>query len=69
MISTSLSRVGYFEQTSDGSYDRHTYELVLKDGHVIPFESYEEMRATWFHQYPLKQFSHVLVKDKNKGFQ
>jgi hypothetical protein len=57
-----------FEQTCDKPYDRHDYELVLKDGRTIVFEDYEMMRAAWFQNSALKQLSHVNVLDVNKGF-
>ena len=63
MATMSPSEADYFEKTSEGPYDRHTYEIVLKDGHAIPFETYEQLMVIWFHQYPLKQFSHVNVLD------
>jgi len=57
-----------FTVTSSESYDRHVYELVLKDGRSFSFADYEEMRATWFQHYQLGLLSHVLVHDLNKGF-
>tara|TARA_Y200000002_G_scaffold326141_1_gene288590 strand:- start:1642 stop:1872 length:231 start_codon:yes stop_codon:yes gene_type:complete len=38
----------YFKQTSDESYDRHTYELILPTGRSLVFQDYEHLRAVWF---------------------
>ena len=38
----------YFTQTSDGSYDRHTYTVVFKNKKTLTFDDYEQMRAYWF---------------------
>ena len=38
----------YFKQTSDESYDRHTYELILPTGRTLVFQDYEHLRAVWF---------------------
>ena len=52
----------YFTQTSDGSYDRHFYRIVLTNGRSITVDDYEQMRAMWF-QYDSKFLSHVEVID------
>ena len=52
----------YFTQTSDGSYDRHFYRIVLTNGKSITVDDYEQMRAMWF-QYDSKFLSHVEVLD------
>ena len=59
----------YFTQTSDGSYDRHSYRIVLTNGKSITVDDYEQMRAMWF-QYESKYLSHVEVIDvkSSKGF-
>ena len=46
LIKPSDSR--YFKQTSDESYDRHTYELILPTGRTLVFQDYEHLRAVWF---------------------
>ena len=38
----------YFTQTSDESYDSHTYELVLPSGKTLVFQDYEHLRSIWF---------------------
>jgi len=52
----------YFTQTSDGSYDRHFYRIVLTNGKSITVDDYEQMRSFWF-QYDSKYLSHVEVLD------
>jgi len=52
----------YFTQTSDGSYDRHIYRVVLKDGRSAMLDDYEQVRAFWF-EYESKLLSHVEVMD------
>ena len=59
----------YFQQTSDGPYDRHHYRLVYNTGKTEYYESWETMFAKWF-QSPALVLSHVEVLDikpKNKG--
>lgn len=59
-----------FTQTSDKSYDRHDYRLVLTDGREIVFGNYEDVQLTWF-QTASHFLSHVEVldkKQKSKGF-
>ena len=60
----------FFEQTSDESYDRHTYKVYCPDGSSIEYNDYMDMRAAWF-QTPSQFRSHVEVKDvstRGKGF-
>lgn len=56
-----------FQQTCDKPYDRHTYAIVRKDGSKVRYADYEQMRYSWFVNNGLKQFSHVIVEDVNKG--
>ena len=51
----------YFTQTSDGSYDRHFYRIVLTNGDLT-VDDYEQMRSFWFN-YDSKLLSHVEVID------
>ncbi len=53
----------YFTQTSDGSYDRHTYTVVFKNKKTLTFDDYEQMRAYWFGWSKTKHLSHVIVND------
>jgi hypothetical protein len=52
----------YFTHTSDGSYDRHVYRIVMKDGRSGEFDDYEKVRAFWF-EYDTKSLSHIEVLD------
>ena len=53
----------YFTQTSDGSYDRHTYTVVFKNKKTLTFDDYEQMRAYWFGWNQTNHLSHVIVND------
>jgi hypothetical protein len=53
----------YFKQTSDGSYDRHTYTVVFKNKKTLTFDDYEQMRAYWFGWNQTNHLSHVIVND------
>lgn len=62
---TNLIKPGdprYFTQTSNESYDRHLYRVVLTNGKSITLDDYEQMRSFWF-QYDSKFLSHVEVID------
>ena len=37
----------FFEQTSDGLYDRHYYRFVCQDGSELEFDNYEDVRLSW----------------------
>ncbi len=52
----------YFTQTSNESYDRHFYRVVLTDGRSVMLEDYEQVRSVWF-EYASKLLSHVEVID------
>jgi len=59
-----------FTQTSDGLYDRHQYKLVLSNGKVEFYDSYEAVQRRWF-ELPSQFLGHVEVLDKKqstKGF-
>ena len=59
----------FFEETSDGSYDRHNYKLVTTTNSYI-FDNYEDMRNMWWN-YDSSMLKHVEVLDKpkqKKGF-
>ena len=62
----------YFQQSSNGLYDRHHYKLVFSDGRDKIYESWEGVQSTWF-QTATQFLSHVEVldiktKQKSKGF-
>jgi len=60
--------VDIFESTSSEPYDRHNYELVLKDGRTFVYDDYELLLSSWFQNSAMKQLSHVNVIDVSKGF-
>jgi hypothetical protein len=54
-----------FTCTSDASYDRHTYEIVLKNGKNKFFEHWEDAQGYWFEHSQIPYFLDlILVKDK-----
>tara|TARA_R110000868_G_scaffold173904_1_gene410332 strand:+ start:1809 stop:2006 length:198 start_codon:yes stop_codon:yes gene_type:complete len=59
-----------FQQTSDKSYDRHTYEIFLKSGQKVKFKWYDDAREYWFtHNQIPNYLDFIVVKDKKgKGF-
>lgn len=57
----------YFTVTSDGLYDRHTYNLILSNGQHEHYETWEEVQVRWFNT-PGQFLSHVEILDKKKGF-
>lgn len=66
-----MSEFKIFQQTSDKSYDRHSYEIVLKNRKKVKFEYYDEAREYWFHHSSMLNYlDYIEVKDKKnkKGF-
>ena len=60
----------YFELSSEGLYDRHTYRIHLVNGDHVDLDDYEEVQMTWFRN-PSRFLSHVEVLDveeKPQGF-
>jgi hypothetical protein len=60
----------FFQQTSDTSYDRHNYELVLKSGKTVFFDDWTDVQGYWFvhQQIPdYLDFINVLDKPKKKS--
>ena len=64
----------YFSQTSDGSYDRHHYQIVSQTKSFV-VESWDEVQEWWWNNCHLPTFDavvHVLDKPKpkkqSKGF-
>jgi hypothetical protein len=58
-----------FSQTSDAPYDRHNYELVLKNGKTVFFDDWTDAQGYWFthNQIPdYLDFVNVLDKPKHK---
>lgn len=55
-----------FTTYCDKPYDKHTYDMIMKDGSVLSYENYELMRYEW---YQLRdKVKSVVVKDIKKGF-
>ena len=54
----------FFEQTSDGSYDRHYYKVVTTTNEYI-FDDYEQVRQMWWN-YDSSMLKYVEVIDKPK---
>jgi len=62
-----------FTCTSDVPYDRHNYEIVLKNGKNIIFENWEDTHRYWWEKRQIPNFlDFIIVKDKenikSKGF-
>ena len=58
----------FFQQTSDGLYDRHHYRLVLSDGSSKTFDNWLDVHHSWF-RLPNQFLSHIDVLDAPaKGF-
>ena len=64
----------YFEQTYDGSYDRHHYRIVCQNKSFV-VESWDEVQEWWWnncHQPTFDAVVHVIdkpkTKKKSKGF-
>lgn len=54
-----------FQQTSDRSYDRHTYEVLLKNGKKVSFSFWEQVQEFWFLNCQMPDYlDRVIVKDK-----
>jgi hypothetical protein len=54
----------YFQQTSDGPYDRHKYQIVSKTGESVVIDDYMVAQATWFEKGAF--LSHIVILDKQK---
>jgi hypothetical protein len=62
-----------FTQTSDAPYDRHDYEIVLKNGKNLIFNNWEDAHRYWWEKRQIPDFLDLInVKDKkvvrSKGF-
>lgn len=56
-----------FSQTSYEPYDRHTYEIVLKNHKNVFFDNWEDAQAYWLTRSQIPDFLDVIiVKDKKK---
>ena len=55
----------WFEQTCEKPYDRHQYRLIYSDNQSKIFDSWEELRNTWWNT-PSQFTSHVEVLDRKQ---
>lgn len=56
-----------FKVTSDAPYDRHDYEVVLKNNKKVFFDNWEDTQVYWFRNWQIPDFLDVIiVKDKKK---
>jgi len=56
-----------FTCTSDAPYDRHDYEIVLKNNKKIFFDNWTDTQAYWFNHIQIPNFlDFIIVKDKQK---
>lgn len=56
-----------FKCTSDAPYDRHNYEVVLKNGKKVFFNDWEDAQGYWFTNSQIPDFlDFIIVKDKKK---
>lgn len=39
---------GVFIQTSPDSYDRHIYQVILREGDPVRFDNYEDAQNFWY---------------------
>jgi hypothetical protein len=53
----------YFELSSEESYDRHDYKVVMKDGRTFVTGDWQNAQLIWF-QNPSQLISHIEVLDK-----
>ncbi len=66
---TPTQKSDWFTSTSKEPYDRHHYELHIKNSkQTVVFDDYEQMRTTWSQTYHTNKLSHVTVINKTKGF-
>lgn len=56
-----------FKCISDTPYDRHNYEVVLKNGKKLFFNDWEDAQGYWFVNSQIPDFlDFIIVKDKKK---
>jgi len=58
----------FFTQTSDGSYDRHKYQIVSQIGEKFVVDAYDQAQAIWFAKGTFLSHIDVLDKKEKKGF-
>lgn len=63
-----------FSETSDKSYDKHYYRVLLKNNTSKEFDNYEDLKYFWFQHSQIPDFLDVVtihdkkIKSKPKGF-
>ena len=56
-----------FKKTSDEPYDRHDYEVILKNGNKCFFDNWEDTLNYWWMNCQIPDFLDIIiVKDKQK---
>jgi hypothetical protein len=56
-----------FKVTSDAPYDKHDYEVVLKNNKKVFFDNWEDTQVYWYQNWQIPDFLDVIiVKDKKK---
>ena len=56
-----------FKVTSEAPYDRHNYEILLKNDKKVFFDNWEDTWVYWYQNYQIPDFLDVIiVKDKKK---
>ena len=62
-----------FKVTSEAPYDRHDYEVVLKNNKKVFFDNWEDTQEYWWANCQIPDFLDVIIikdkkKVKSKGF-
>lgn len=62
-----------FTCTSDAPYDRHTYEITLKNDTKVIFDNWEDTQVYWWQHCQIPDFLDLInvidkKKSKSKGF-
>ena len=56
-----------FKVTSEAPYDRHDYEILLKNDKKVFFDNWEDTQVYWYQNCQIPDFLDVIiVKDKKK---
>ena len=56
-----------FKVTSEAPYDRHDYEILLKNDKKVFFDNWEDTWVCWYQNCQIPDFLDVIiVKDKKK---
>jgi len=56
-----------FTCTSSDPYDRHDYEVLLKNGKKVMFDNWEDVQIYWFTNNNIPDYlDYVIAKDKKK---